>query len=202
MDKRISRQFFNNAASHWDETVRNNDPVKLWAMAERLAFLPNAWVLDVGTGTGVFVPYIQSKLNGSKRVACVDYAFRMLEIAQKKNGNEGIEHICAEIETVGFSDSVFDAVVCYSTFPHFHEKFLALANICNLLKEGGKVFICHTASRNEINAIHYKIPDLSDHLIPKEDAMREMLSAAGFDEVSITDNTGYYLAEAKRPFTS
>jgi len=96
MDKRISRQYFNNAASHWDETVRNNDPVKLQELAERLAFPPDALVLDVGTGTGVFVPYIQGKLNGSGRITCVDFAFRMLEIAQKKNGNEGIEHICAE----------------------------------------------------------------------------------------------------------
>jgi demethylmenaquinone methyltransferase/2-methoxy-6-polyprenyl-1,4-benzoquinol methylase len=200
MDKRISRQFFNNAASHWDETVRNNDPVKLQELIKRLAFPSDACVLDVGTGTGVFVPYIQSRLNGSGRVVCVDFAFRMLEIAYKKNGNEGIEHICAEIETVGFTGDVFDAAVCYSTFPHFHEKLLALANICNLLKAGGKVFICHTASRDEINAIHHKIPDLSDHLIPEEGAMREMLAAAGFEEVSITDNAGYYLAEAKRPF--
>ena len=201
MDKRISRQFFNNAATHWDETARNNDPVKLQELIERLAFPPDARVLDVGTGTGVFVTYIQGKLNGSGRVTCVDFAFRMLEIAQKKNGNEGIEHVCAEIETVGFAGGVFDAAVCYSTFPHFHEKFLALANICYLLKAGGKVFICHTASRDEINALHHKVPDLSDHLIPEEEAMREMLAAAGFDEVSITDNTGYYLAEAKRPFT-
>jgi len=201
MDKRISRQFFNNAASHWDETVRNNDPVKLQELIERLAFPPESWVLEVGTGTGVFVPYIQDKLNSSGRVACVDFAFRMLEIAQKKNWNEDIEHVCAEIETVGFASGVFDAVVCFSTFPHFHEKLLALENICNLIKAGGKVFICHTASRDEINAIHHKIPDLSDHLIPKEDAMLEMLAAAGFGEVSITDNAGYYLAEAKKPFT-
>ena len=201
MDKRISRQFFNNAATHWDENARNNDPVKLQELIERLAFPPEAQVLDVGTGTGVFVPYIQGKLKGSGRVACVDFAFRMLEIARQKNGNNGIEHICAEIETVGFAGGVFDAAVCYSAFPHFHEKFLALENICNLLKAGGKVFICHTASRAEINAIHHKIPDLSDHLIPKEDEMRKMLSAAGFDEVSIVDNAGYYLAEAKRPFT-
>jgi len=201
MDKRISRQYFNNAAPHWDETVRNNDPVKLRAMAERIAFPPDARVLDAGAGTGVFAPYIQSKLNSSGRIACVDFAYNMLEIAQKKNGNKGIEHVCAEIETVGFVGSLFDAVVCYSTFPHFHEKLLALENIYNLLKAGGKVFICHTASRNEINAIHRKIPDLRDHLIPEGDVMRDMLTAAGFGEVSIIDNAGYYLAEAKKPLS-
>lgn len=201
MDKRISRQFFNNAATHWDETARNNDPVKLQELIERLAFPPEAQVLDVGAGTGVFVPYIQGKLNDSGRVACVDFAFRMLEIARKKNRNKSILHICAEIEVAVFAGGVFDAVVCYSTFPHFHNKPLALENILYLLKADGKLFICHTASCDEINTIHQKIPDLSDHLIPEEDEMREMLSAAGFDEVSITDNAGYYLVEARRPFT-
>jgi len=198
MDKQISRQFFNNKASHWDETVRNNDPVKLRMMAERLSFPPDARVLDVGTGTGVFVSYILSRLNGSGRVECVDFAFRMLEIAQKKNGNEGIEHVCAEIETAGFTRGIFDAAVCYSTFPHFHDKAQALENIYNLLAAGGKVSICHTASWEAINAIHQNIPDLKDHLIPEEGVMRKMLTAAGFGEVVITNDVEYYLAEAKR----
>jgi len=200
MDKQISRQFFNSKASQWDETVRNNDPVKLRLMVERLSFPPDARVLDVGTGTGVFVPYIQSKLNGSGRVECVDFAFHMLEIAQKKNEGKDIEHVCAEIETVGFAGGVFDTAVCYSTFPHFHDKRLALENIYNLLTAGGKVFICHTASRETINAIHHKIPHFQDHLIPEENVMREMLVAAGFGEVFITNGVEYYLAEAKRPF--
>ena len=202
MDKQISRQFFNNKASEWDATTHINDLQKIRTLAERLVFPPDAWVLDVGTGTGVFVPYIQSRLNGSGRITCVDFAFRMMEIAQKKNGNEGIEHVCAEIETVGFTREVFDAAVCYSTFPHFHDKPTALENILCLLKEGGKVIICHTASRNKINAIHRKIPNLKDHLIPDEGSMREMLTAAGFGEVIISDDTDFYLAEATRPATS
>ncbi|MCD6577296.1 MAG: class I SAM-dependent methyltransferase [Anaerolineaceae bacterium] len=200
MDKRISRQYFNNAASHWDETVRNNDPAKLRAMAKRLEFSPDARVLDVGTGTGVFVPYMQSKLNGGRGgVTCVDYAFRMLEIAQKKNGNEGIKYVCAEIETVKFSEGLlFDAVVCYSTFPHFHDKPRALENIYNLLTAGGKLFICHTASREVVNVIHQQISDLRDHLIPEEKAMRDMLTSAGFSEAAIANDAEYYLVEAKK----
>jgi len=202
MDKQISRQFFNSKASRWDETVRNNDPVKLRLMAERLSFPLSARVLDVGTGTGVFVPYIQSRLNGSARIECMDFALRMLEVAQKKNGSTSVEHVCTEVETVGFASGVFDTAVCYSTFPHFHDKRLALENIFDLLKAGGKMYVCHTASRETINKIHHNIPNLRDHLIPEEGEMRKMLAAVGFTEVVITDNAEYYLAEAKRPFPS
>jgi len=201
MDKKNSRYFFNKKASCWDETTHYSDPEKLRMMAKRLTLAQDARVLDVGTGTGVFVPYIQSMLGGGGQVICVDFAFLMLEIAQKKNGKNDIEHICAEIETVGFAGNIFDAVVCYSTFPHFHEKQQALENINCLLKPGGRMFICHTASREGINEIHRKIPSLKDHLIPENVAMWEMLTAAEFDEVDIMDNIDSYLVEAKKPFT-
>jgi len=194
MDKRISRQFFNNEAAHWDDTVRNNDPVKLQAIAEHLEFPQCARILDVGSGTGVFVPFILSKLNNNGRVVCVDFALSMLEIAQAKNQNRRIYHVCAEIETVGFAKGIFDAVVCYSTFPHFHEKALALRNINKILVENGVLFICHTASRECINGIHRRILGLEDHLIPQAEEMREMMIEAGFCEVTVLEETDFYLA--------
>ena len=132
----------------------------------------------------------------------MDFALRMLEVAQKKNGSKSVEHVCAEVETVVFARGVFDAAVCYSTFPHFHDKWLALENIFDSLKAGGKIYVCHTARRETINTIHHNIPDLKDHLIPEEDEMRKMLAAVGFTAVVITDNVEYYLAEAKKPFPS
>ena len=199
MDKQISRQYFNNKASEWDETMHNNDQQKIRALAGRLTFPPDGWVLDVGTGTGVFVPYIQSRLNGNGQIVCVDFAFRMLEIAQGKNGSDGVDYVCAEIESAGLSGGKFDAVVCYSTFPHFHDQQQALKTMLFLLRPGGKMFICHTASREKINNIHRRIPDLEDHLIPEDDQMREMLADAGFGEVDLFNTTDSYLVEAKKP---
>lgn len=199
MDKKVSRQYFNNEASRWDETVRSNDADKLQAMAVRLSIPENARVLDVGTGTGVFVPYILPKLNGSGMITCVDFAFQMLEIAFNKNGNDGINHVCADIESLGFSRNKFDVVICFSTFPHFHDKPLALENIFKALTEGGVVYICHSASRESINNIHIKIPDFSDHLIPEKSEVHTMLENTGFFDISIIENDTYYLAEARKP---
>lgn len=198
MDKQVSRQYFNNRAAHWDETERSNAPAQLQAMAVKLDFPPDAQVMDVGTGTGIFVPYIRSKLNGDGRVVCVDYAFQMLEIALEKNGNSRVEYVCAEIETVGFRAGIFDAVVCYSTFPHFHDKPLALRTIFALLRPSGQVFICHTASWEFINDIHRGIPDFTDHLIPPNDEMRAMMGAVGFTDIDIDEDETYYLASGTK----
>jgi len=198
MDKQVSRQFFNDKATDWDETPRSNAAYQLEAMAARLGLRDGERVLDVGTGTGVFVPYIKQMIGFSGHIACVDFALEMLLIAKNKNTEIGIMPVCAEIETVGFKPGIFDAVVCYSTFPHFHDKSRALRNIHFLLKDAGKIFICHTASREQINRIHLSIPDFQDHLIPECTEMISLLKYAGFTQVSVDERNDSYLAQGSK----
>ena len=92
----------------------------------------------------------------------------------------------------------FDAVVCYSSFPHFQDKPKALNVINRALERGGELFICHTSSRNTINGIHRQIPEVEKDLIPEEDEMRQLLLTTGFSEISIWDGDDRYLASAKK----
>jgi demethylmenaquinone methyltransferase/2-methoxy-6-polyprenyl-1,4-benzoquinol methylase len=198
MDKTISRQFFNDRAEHWDDTVRNNDAKKLRSMANRLDIKEANFILDVGTGTGVFIPYISEKLNNSGRIISMDFAINMLLKAQSKfGGGKKLNYVCSEIEALNLGGPKFDAAVCYSTFPHFHDKPRALRNLFHLLKKDGTLFICHTASKEAINAIHKNIPDFQDHLIPANEEMTLLLEEAGFSQVKIEDNEDYYLVTAK-----
>ena len=135
MDKHISRQFFNEGAAHWDEEARIKNVEKMRAMADRLEIPPFATVLDVGTGTGVFVPFLQTKLADSGRIICLDFAFLMLEKAVVKHGNQRVDYVCGEIETTIFRRGYFDVIVCYSTFPHFHDKPIAMRNMHALLRK-------------------------------------------------------------------
>ena len=198
MDKRVSRQYFNDLASTWDETARNNDPLKLQALVDKLELPASEWILDVGTGTGVFLPYISRSVNGGCQLVSMDFALNMVTIAKKKQAGQGTKFICAEIESVRFTKELFDAVVCYSTFPHFHDKPKALSNIYQCLKPGGSLYICHSASREHINQIHSKIPDLKDHLIPDDDEMMGLLESAGFIQPEIESMVDYYLVRARK----
>jgi len=198
MDKRISRKFFNDQAAHWDETARNNDPKKLHALADRLVIPKKAWILDVGTGTGIFLPYLKEKMNRQSRIICMDFAYNMLAIAHAKTAANSFGFICSEIETLHLSPELFDAAICYSTFPHFHDKPRALNNIFKLLKKGGWLYICHTASRETINNIHRNIPDFQDHLLPEKQEMEYLLTYVGFSEFVITDQPDSYLTAARK----
>jgi ubiquinone/menaquinone biosynthesis C-methylase UbiE len=198
LDKRVSRQYFNDLAATWDESSRNNDTSKLQALVKRLVFPTDGWFLDVGTGTGVFLPYIREQLNGGSRLVSMDFALNMVSIAKKKQEGKGIKFICAEIETVRFNTELFDAVICYSTFPHFHDKQKALSNIYQCLKPGGYLYICHSASREQINQIHSRIPDLKDHLIPEDSEMSKLLISSGFSKYQIDSAKEYFLVTATK----
>jgi ubiquinone/menaquinone biosynthesis C-methylase UbiE len=195
----MSKEFFNSRAATWDEKAAERDTTRLEAMAARLDIKPGAAVLDVGTGTGVFVPYILKKIGSEGKLVCLDFAEEMLKIACAKGFRGNIEYICDDIENCRLPDKSFDAVVCYSVFPHFCDKPKALKKIGRLLKDNRKLFICHTSSRQAINDIHRSVPEVCDHLLPRNEEMRRMLAGAGFKDISIADGKDDYLVSARKP---
>jgi ubiquinone/menaquinone biosynthesis C-methylase UbiE len=195
----MSRDFFNSTAATWDEKVAERDPAKLKAMVARLDIKPGSRVLDVGTGTGVFVPYLLKKIGRKGDLVCLDFSEEMLKIARTKSFTGNIKYLCADIENSRLADDTFDAVVCYSVFPHFQNKPKTLSEINRLLKKNGKVFICHTSSRQAINDVHRSTPEVCDHLFPENRDTRRMLSGAGFLDINISDGKEDYLASARKP---
>ncbi len=189
------REYFNSKAPIWDEVIAAKDGAKLGALAARLDIASGWWVLDVGTGTGVFVPHLLKRMDGG-RLVCVDIAEEMLKRARAKNFPQNVEYLHADVVSLPLSEGIFDAVVCYSSFPHFQDKPGALAEMRRVLKEGGRLFICHSASREEINNIHRSIPAVEQDVLPDGAEMYQMLRAAGFDDIGVEDSPGGYFASA------
>jgi ubiquinone/menaquinone biosynthesis C-methylase UbiE len=194
----MNRTYFNKKAAIWDENVAEKDREKLEDMAGRLAIEVGSTVLDVGSGTGVFVPFILKRMGGKGRLVCLDIAEEMLKRFKAKGLKGNIEYICEDIINTCFDDETFDTVICYSSFPHFRDKPLALSEIHRLLKQSGRLFICHTSNRATINEIHRQIPEVKNDLIPDEAGMKQLLSSAGFVEISIYDNHDNYLASGRK----
>jgi ubiquinone/menaquinone biosynthesis C-methylase UbiE len=195
----VIRAYFNQQAATWDETVAEKDTARLERMAERLRLELSFTVLDVGTGTGVFLPFLLEKIGGNGRVVALDVAEAMLLRAKAKGFPGNIDYVCADVMDIPLDDGIFDAVVCYSSFPHFQDKSRAFSEIYRVIKNGGRLSICHTKSRNEINNIHRRIPEVHHDTIPEADRMQSMLLSAGFTEIKIEDNADSYLAFAMKP---
>jgi ubiquinone/menaquinone biosynthesis C-methylase UbiE len=195
----VIRAYFNEKADAWDETVAESDATRLERMARRLNIKPGASVLDVGTGTGVFLPFLLSEIGRTGQLVALDLAGEMLRKAQAKGFWGNIYYLNADVTSIPLGGGIFDVVVCYSSFPHFQDKPGALAEIRRVTRGGGELLICHTSSRDKINQIHRQIPAVANDIIPDRDEMQMMLSAAGFTGIDIDDGGQSYLARARKP---
>jgi ubiquinone/menaquinone biosynthesis C-methylase UbiE len=193
------RDYFNSKAGTWDKNVAEKDTNKLSKMAEKLELKPGMVVLDVGTGTGVFLPYLLDGIGEKGKIYALDIAEEMLAKAREKNPGRNIEYLHADIADVPLDEDMVDCAVCYSSFPHFPDKKKSLSEIKRVLKTGGRVFICHTSSRAHINGIHSHIDIMKDDLLPDKSGMRRLLSEAGFNSIQVEEDDESYFAAAVKP---
>jgi len=190
----VTREFFNSRADRWDATSTEQDTRKLEAMADRLQLEPGSVLLDVGTGTGVFLPYLLKRIGSRGRITALDIAEKMLEKAREKNPGPNVTFLNADVMEIPLDDGTFDTVICYSTFPHFEDRLKALWEIKRVLKNGGKVIVCHTSSRAHINEIHNSLPEVHGHTLPDCREMEKLLSDAGFTSIRVEEDDESYFA--------
>jgi ubiquinone/menaquinone biosynthesis C-methylase UbiE len=191
--------YFDERADTWDETVAEKDTGKLAAMAARLGLKPGDTVLDVGSGTGILLPHILRQLGSTGTVVGVDLARRMLRKAAAKGFGASVGLLQADISLTPLRAETCDAVVCYSSFPHFRNKPAALKELRRVLRAGGTLAIAHTSGREHINAIHARIPGMKDDQLHDGPEIRRLLVAAGFIDVAVDDQPDSYLVTARKP---
>ena len=198
----MSRAYFNERADIWDESIAEKDATKLEHMAKRLHIKSGSIVLDVGTGTGVFLPFLLRVVGRQGRIVALDFAERMLRKARAKGFDRGIAYLQADVGHIPARPQSFDAIVCYSSFPHFPDKPKALGELKRVIKKGGQLLICHTSSRAQINAIHRQVPAVKNDTLPDEAEMQGMLAVAGFTGIRIEDKSDSYLVSAEKTAVS
>ena len=191
------RQFFDQAAANWDALIEEQILPRLQAIVAGLDIEPGARVLDVGCGTGVLFPLLLEALNGTGRIVALDISGGMLRRAQAKG--YPVECMQSDAQSLPLRDQTFDWVICNAVFPHFPHKLRALAEIRRVLKDGGRLVICHTASREVINELHRSIGGVVAHdTIPPDDEMRRLLWEARLDRAVVQDEPDHYLVLAHR----
>lgn len=187
--------FFNTCADNWDK-IRNNNPQVLEKLME-LAQLPaGANVLDVGSGTGVLLPYLHSAVGAQGKITAVDFSEKMLAKAQEKFATLGnIEFCVGDVLELKLPPSTYDAVICLNFFPHLHtrkEEFIG--KMQGVLKTGGFLIIMHDISRAKVNSIHRDSEVVTEHRLPEARLVGEMLRLCGYQNIhAYEDETMYFV---------
>ncbi len=194
------KDFFNEKAGIWDEiTVHNLEKVQY--ITEMLRIHSDDRILDVGTGTGIMLPFYEKYLvDGS--VVAIDYSKKMIEVARSKypeKEHPTISYLVSDVYDLNY-DADFDLVVCYSCFPHFVDQPLALKILSKALKKGGRLVIAHSDSAKTINGVHMNGGmEIGNDFLPSMELLKQMLKESGLEVTFERNDENYFICIARKP---
>lgn len=186
--------YFNQLAASWDE-IRELNEKKLKMLVEMLGVKQADAVLDLGSGTGVLLPYL-SPLAGT--VTALDFASEMLAKARTKfAGLNNVSYVVADILAYE-SQQRFDKITCMNFFPHIRDKERFIKRVNVLLKPEGEITIFHDISKQKVNAIHGSSKHVENDRLKAAEIEAAPFLAAGFTCKKVLDNEECFFLQLKK----
>ena len=196
---------YNAAADNFDD-----DALGLWAKyggrtVERLALPPGATVLDVGCGTGASAIPAAEQVGPMGKVIAVDLAGRLLEIARRKAASRGVENIefrLGDMESLGYPDQHFDAVICVFAIFFVPDVAKQIRELWRMVRPNGRLAITtwgprvwEPGSTGWRSAVKELRPDLHAAFNPwdriaEPAALRRLFTESGVTEAAIVAEDG------------
>ena len=194
------KDFFDRHASSWDKDLSyENKTDQVGEVVKWFKLSEHDSVLDVGTGTGILLPFIREAIGPGGRLIAIDFSLKMLERAKTRPSCGDKSIVNASVEAIPFGSDRFDKVTCFSAFPHFPNKSRALLEMVRVLKSGGTLSIAHLHSVEEINQFHGAVGEPVVHdFLPHPERIRSLMKDSGLDEVSIVNQPGKFFAQGKK----
>lgn len=186
------RDFFDNISKEWDNIIEVNKE-KINTLLSKLDIKENERVLDVGTGTGVLIPFIK-KLNKNGYIRGVDFSNGMLEVARKKYKHiQNLDFEIIDVENEVIKEK-YNKIILYSMFPHLENKTKTIKTLVkNNLSENGKLMIAHSNSREFLNNMHKEKNEVVSEarLIPIDNQVK-LFEDIGLNVVEAFENDQMY----------
>lgn len=192
MDK--EHVFFENYAPTWDRDRKENKKI-LQQLLQLLQLKPGSRVLDVGCGTGIFLPYLCDAVGITGHIEALDYSRQMLDKAKEKFSQlPQVSFTEKDILKCSLPANQYDAIVCLNVYPHISQHsrdFIKKMN--HALKDKGMLVIMHDMPRHKVNRIHQE--GVSGCLLPPVDVLEAQLISAGFTVQIAMDTDSLYLVK-------
>ena len=193
------QEYFDQLAPTWDKELTPERLQRLDNIVKELGIRPGYHVLDIGSGTGVLLPFLFAELGDEGNIVAMDFAAGMLVQAQAKNFPPIVILAQADVIAIPLADSSVHLAICNSAFPHFGDKVKALKEIARVLKNNGRLVICHTMSREALNQLHQSVGSaVANDLLPDESEVRALIKQAGLKITSFEDKPERYLVIAEK----
>jgi len=150
-------------------------------------------VLDVGTGTGVLIPLIES-YHPSTIFAC-DLAEKMLErVAQE---HPEVQTYRADIALLSLPSDSVDVIFMNAVYGNIADKPSACRNATRMLRGGGRLVVSHPEGRAFVDQLR-DATDLFVESLPTRKEFEMILVPLGLDVTTYRDEPKLYLMMAKK----
>ncbi|MCH5225912.1 MAG: class I SAM-dependent methyltransferase [Muribaculaceae bacterium] len=192
------KSFFDKIAVDWDANEVLSTAEKVREILGQMELKKGQRVLDLGTGTGVLIPFIAEKIGEKGEIMAVDFSEEMLKRAKEKFGNiiPSLLFLNLDFENETIPGE-FDRIILYCVYPHLNTpvetlKWLKTVN----LKPDGKIFIAFPCDNNFINNIHRERLSQSDSL-PSPSQLVAFLKDQGLHAEVVADTPESYIVSIK-----
>jgi demethylmenaquinone methyltransferase/2-methoxy-6-polyprenyl-1,4-benzoquinol methylase len=190
--------FFNQAARTWDiHCLCRHDAIE--RIIKLLNIRQGQRVLDVGSGTGVLLPFLLPAVGASGEVTALDLSPEMLTMARRKFGNShNVRFKLFDIEQGSLAQR-YDCIVLFNMYPHLRAPYDSVVNLArHNLKTGGTLTIAHYPGREHINKIHrQKTCDVYSDALNPIGQLAEDYSNRGLSVIYAEDTTDFYLLQLR-----
>lgn len=195
----MQKEFFNQRAYGWDKNTKH-DADKIKYILSQLYLSGSEKILDVGTGTGILIPFYMKYITSGK-ITAIDFSEKMIDVASSKfppKKYPQVEFIISDVYDLNYFNQ-FDIVMCYSCFPHFKNKPRAISVLKKMLKSQGKLVVAHSNSRDEINSVHMQSEDkISKDILPTSSVLKNMIQTAGLKVIFERDDKDFFIMIAEK----
>jgi ubiquinone/menaquinone biosynthesis C-methylase UbiE len=193
------QEYFDQLAPTWDKELTPERLKCLGNIVKELGIKPGYYVLDIGSGTGALLPFLIAEVGHEGIIVALDFSAEMLVQAQAKNFPPMVGLAQADVNAIPLPNNSVDMAICNSAFPHFSDKVRALKEIARVLRNHGRLVICHTMSREMLNRLHQSIGGIiASDLLPDESQLRGLIEQAGLKITHFEDGPQRYLVIAEK----
>lgn len=170
------RQFFDKLAPSWDDNEVLSTPDKINNVLDYIDIRNGMSVLDLGTGTGVLLPYIAERVGPTGRITAIDYSKGMLGRAKAKYSGliPRPKFVNLDFEKENIFEK-YDRIILYCVYPHLHTPFETLEWMKTVnLTQNGIITVAFPTGPDFINNVHREKHSESDILPPASVLAAEM----------------------------
>lgn len=185
--------FFDQLAPSWDANEVRSTPERIKSILKKLPIREGMSVLDLGTGTGVLVPYLSEMVGADGHVTAIDLSEGMLSRAIEKYGElKNVEFLKIDFEEEQIPGK-YDLVMLYSVYPHLHAPADTMEWLFKMnMKPEGVIVVAFPCDEKFINDIHHERKSESDHLQPAP-VLARMIETWGFRADVVAYNDEEYI---------